>query len=404
LRIIQKYGGTSVADIARLENVALRIKKTLEAGHEVAVVVSAMAGMTNQLVSYTKSFSNVINSPEHDAVVSTGEQITTGLLSLALQQLGLKSRSFMGWQIPIQTTTHHTNARILRIDPLKLNSCLVKGIIPIIAGFQGITRNKRITTLGRGGSDTTAVAIAAALQADRCDIYTDVDGVYTADPRIIPTAKKLGQITYFEMLELAAQGAKVLHSRSVETALKHKIPVRVLSSFNENSGTDVIEDASPFPMTILRGITHTGKWVMIHLETEKFRKKGLDSLYQKIKNLKISWDYFSVFDSDAITRISFLVQKADFAKTIQALEKKTRHFSYKRLYIDPDFAKISLVGLGLFGKKGLTEQFLEVIKQRSRALYLIYVSNTRISFCVKEEYAIEMMGIFHTEFQLDQKE
>lgn len=403
MRIVQKYGGTSVADIARLENVALRIKRNIEAGHEIAVVVSAMAGVTNQLVSYTKAFSNIVNSPEHDAVVSTGEQITTGLLSLALQQLGLKSRSFMGWQIPIKTTANHTNAQILHVHPAKLEACLANGIIPIIAGFQGITTNKRITTLGRGGSDTTAVAIAAALNADRCDIYTDVDGVYSADPRVITAAKKLEQISYSEMLELAAQGAKVLHSRSVETALKYKVPVRVLSSFNENSGTDVIGSPSQLPIARLSGITHSGNWVMIHLETEKFTKKIFHSLRKTIKNLKIPFDYFSILESETITRISFLVQKADFAKTIQALEKNYHYPLYKELHIDPDFAKISIIGLGLFGKNGLTEQFLDVIKQINMAFCLTHVSNTRISLCVKEEYAIEMMRIFHTEFQLDQK-
>lgn len=403
MRIVQKYGGTSVADIARLENVALRIKRHVEAGHQIAVVVSAMAGVTNQLVSYTKAFSNIINSPEHDAVVSTGEQITTGLLSLALQQLGLQSRSFMGWQIPIRTTTDHTNAKILHVDPAKLEACLQNGIIPVIAGFQGITTNKRITTLGRGGSDTTAVAIAAAIQADRCDIYTDVDGVYTADPRMIIAARKLEKISYTEMLELAAQGAKVLHSRSVETAMKHRVPVRVLSSFNENRGTDVIGMPSQLPTARLSGITHSDNWIMVHLETERFTKKLFRSLQKTIKALKIPMDHFSILESEAITRISFLVPKADFAKTIQALEKNCPSPLYKNLHIDPDFAKISLIGLALFEKNGLTERFLEVIKQINIASCLTHVSNTRISLCVKEEYAVEMMRVFHTEFQLDQK-
>lgn len=403
MRIVQKYGGTSVADIARLENVALRIKRNVEAGHQIAVIVSAMAGVTNQLVSYTKAFSNVINSPEHDAVVSTGEQITTGLLSLALQQLGLKSRSFMGWQIPIKTNSDHTNAKILRINPKKLEACLKEGIIPIIAGFQGITSNNRITTLGRGGSDTTAVAIAAALRADRCDIYTDVDGVYTADPRVVTAAKKLDQISYPEMLELAAQGAKVLHSRSVETALKHQVHVRVLSSFNDNSGTDVIGYSSQLNIKRVSGITHSGSWVMIHLETDKFMIKMFHSLRKTVKSIKIPVDSFSIIEAGATTRISFLVQKADFAKTIQALEKNYYYPLYKGLHIDPDFAKISIIGLSLFEKNGLTEQFLDVINQIKVASCLTHISGTRISFGVKEEHAVETMRAFHTAFQLDQK-
>lgn len=403
MRIVQKYGGTSVADIARLENVALRIKRSVDAGHQIAVIVSAMAGVTNQLVAYTKAFSNIVNSPEHDAVVSTGEQITTGLLSLALQQLGLKSRSFMGWQIPIKTTADHTNAQILRINPEKLEACLEQGIIPIIAGFQGITNDKRITTLGRGGSDTTAVAIAAAINADRCDIYTDVDGVYTADPRVVTAAKKLDQISYSEMLELAAQGAKVLHSRSVETALKHQVHIRVLSSFNENPGTDIIGTHSQLPIARISGITHSSSWVTIHLETDRFITKMFRSLRKTIKSVKTSVDSFSVLAHGTTTRISFLVQKADFAKTIQALEKNYYYPSYKGLHIDPDFAKISIIGLGLVGKNGLTERFLEVIKQINVTSCLTHISGTRISFGVKEEQVIETMRAFHTAFQLDQK-
>lgn len=403
MRIVQKYGGTSVADIARLENVALRIKRNVESGHQIAVIVSAMAGVTNQLVSYTKAFSNVINSSEHDAVVSTGEQITTGLLSLALQQLGLKSRSFMGWQIPIKTNSNHTNAQILRINPKKLETCLENGIIPIIAGFQGVTSNNRITTLGRGGSDTTAVAIAAALRAERCDIYTDVDGVYTADPRVVPAAKKLDQISYTEMLELAAQGAKVLHSRSVETALKHQVHVRVLSSFNDNLGTDVISYPPQLSMQRISGITHSSNWVMIHLETNNFTTNMFHSLRKTIKKTKITLDLYSILESETITRISFPVQKADFAKTIQALEKNYYYSFYKGLHIDPDFAKISIIGLSLFEKNGLTEQFLDIIKKIKVTSCLTHVSDTRISFCVKEEHAIETMRTFHTRFQLDQK-
>ncbi|WP_052046318.1 aspartate kinase [Candidatus Paracaedibacter symbiosus] len=402
LRIVQKYGGTSVADIARLENVALKVKREVEAGHQVAVVVSAMAGVTNQLVGYTKAFSNVLNSPEHDTVTSTGEQITTGLLSLALQQLDLKSRSFMGWQIPIKTTSDHTNAQILSIDPKKLEACLEKGIIPVIAGFQGITSTRRITTLGRGGSDTTAVAIAAALRADRCDIYTDVDGVYTADPRIVSFARKLEQISYSEMLELAAQGAKVLHSRSVETALKHQVHVRVLSSFNDNPGTDII-GSPPLNIARISGITHSIGWVIIHLETHNFTAQLFHSLRKTIKSATVETDSFSILEGDEGTRISFMVQKADFAKTIQALEKNYYYSLYKGLHIEPDFAKISIIGLSFLGKMGLTEHFLEVIKQINTSSCLTHFSSTRISFGVKEEVAAGVMQIFHANFELDQK-
>lgn len=401
LRIVQKYGGTSVADIARLESVALRIKRDVDAGHQIAVVVSAMAGVTNQLVAYTKAFSNIHNSSEHDTVISTGEQITTGLLSLALQQLGLKSRSFMGWQIPIKTNVDHTNAEILTVEPKHLEACLNKGIIPIIAGFQGVTHQRRITTLGRGGSDTTAVAIAAAIKADRCDIYTDVDGVYTADPRVVAKAKKLKQISYLEMLELAAQGAKVLHSRSVETAMRHRVPVHVLSSFNDKPGTDII-GTPPANIARVSGITHSIGWVKIYLETDNFSRSMLKSLNQTIEDADIHTDFFNLHKKDCETLISFLVPKADFAKTIQSLERNDYYSQYKKLHIESDFAKISIIGLSLLGKSGFTQQFLEVIKQVNIPCCLMHFSNTRISFSIKEEAAETIIRILHTEFELDQ--
>ncbi len=402
MRIVQKYGGTSVADIARLENVALRIKRDFDAGHQIAVVVSAMAGVTNQLVAYTKSFSNIQNSSEHDTVISTGEQITTGLLALALQQLGLQSRSFMGWQIPIKTSDDYTNAHVLTIEPAQLEACFKKNVIPVIAGFQGITSQGRIATLGRGGSDTTAVAIAAAIKADRCDIYTDVDGVYTADPRVVNKAQKLNQISYSEMLELAAQGAKVLHSRSVETAMRHLVYVRVLSSFNDQPGTDIM-DIPAVNVARISGITHTIGWVMIQLETDNFNVLMIRSLEKTMKDAHILTDSFSVNEESSIIFIRFIVQKADFAKTIQSLEKNEYYSNYKRLHIEPDFAKISIIGLGFLGKSGITQQFLEVIKRVNISSCLTHFSTTRLSFSVKEDYAEDMIQIFHTAFELDQK-
>ena len=402
MRIVQKYGGTSVADIAPLENVALRIKRDFDAGHQIAVVVSAMAGVTNQLVAYTKSFSNIQNSSEHDTVISTGEQITTGLLALALQQLGLQSRSFMGWQIPIKTSDDYTNAHVLTIEPAQLEACFKKNVIPVIAGFQGITSQGRIATLGRGGSDTTAVAIAAAIKADRCDIYTDVDGVYTADPRVVNKAQKLNQISYSEMLELAAQGAKVLHSRSVETAMRHLVYVRVLSSFNDQPGTDIM-DIPAVNVARISGITHTIGWVMIQLETDNFNVLMIRSLEKTMKDAHILTDSFSVNEESSIIFIRFIVQKADFAKTIQSLEKNEYYSNYKRLHIEPDFAKISIIGLGFLGKSGITQQFLEVIKRVNISSCLTHFSTTRLSFSVKEDYAEDMIQIFHTAFELDQK-
>lgn len=403
MRIVQKYGGTSVADIARLESVALKIKRDVDAGHEIVVVVSAMAGVTNKLVEYTKAFSNVQPGSEHDVVFSTGEQVTTGLLSLALQQLGLRSRSFMGWQLPIQTTIDHTNAQILSVDPEKLEACLRKGIVPIIAGFQGVTVSQRLTTLGRGGSDTTAVAVAAAIRADRCDIYTDVDGIYTADPRIVNVARKLDQISYLEMLELAAQGAKVLHSRSVETALKHGVHLRVLSSFNEGPGTEIIGE-TPSDITRISGITHSAGWVVLHLDLDLFTPQVFYSLRQSISEAGIGIDSFLVQETFPGARISFLVQKPDFAKAIQTLEKGSDHSLYKSLHIEPNFARISIIGLNLFGKNGKTEHFLELIKQIGTSSCLTWFSHNRLSVGVREEAVADVIQTFHKSFGLDQKD
>ena len=404
MRIVQKFGGTSVADIARLENVALRVKREVDQGHQVAVVVSAMAGVTNQLVGYTKAFSNIQNSPEHDAVISTGEQITTGLLALALQQLGLAARSFMGWQIPIYTTATHTNAQITHINPAALEDCFDQGVIPIIAGFQGITLEGRLTTLGRGGSDTTAVAIAAAVKADRCDIYTDVEGVYTADPRIVPKAAKLKQISYTEMLELAAQGAKVLHSRSVETALQHQVPVRVLSSFQDKPGTDVLMPPSINSFLRISGITHKEDWVKIQLKTPPFTSPMLQSLHQGFQEAHIETDFINCQQYTDHTVLSFMVKKADFAKTISFLEKNRYDEEYNELRITQDFAKVSIIGINLLKKKDYTQQFLPILRSLNLIGELTHCSNTRLSFSVPQPQAEKFIQYLHTALKLDQED
>ncbi|MCW8863164.1 MAG: aspartate kinase, partial [Rhodospirillales bacterium] len=241
-RIVQKFGGTSVGDVERIKNVARRVKKEVDAGNEVAVVVSAMAGVTNQLVDYVSNVSSVYDAREYDIVVSSGEQVTSGLLALALQDLGIAARSWQGWQIPIRTDGVHSKARIEGIETEELIARMQKGEVVVVPGFQGLAPDNRVTTLGRGGSDTSAVALAAALKADRCDIYTDVDGVYSTDPRIVPKARKLERITYEEMLEMASLGAKVLQTRSVEMAMKHSVRVQVLSSFEDTPGTLVCDE------------------------------------------------------------------------------------------------------------------------------------------------------------------
>jgi aspartate kinase len=256
-RIVMKFGGTSVADLDRIRNVATRVKREVDAGNQVAVVVSAMAGTTNQLVGWCEQLSPLFDAREYDAVVATGEQVTAGLLAIALQTIGVEARSWMGWQVAVQTDGQHGKARINGIDGGELIHRMQQGHVPVVAGFQGIGPDNRVTTLGRGGSDTSAVALAAACKADRCDIYTDVDGVYTTDPRIVPKARKLGKITYEEMLELASVGAKVLQTRSVELAMKERVRVQVLSSFSDAPGTMVVDEDEIVEQEIVAGIAYS---------------------------------------------------------------------------------------------------------------------------------------------------
>ncbi len=260
MRIVQKFGGTSVADIERIRNVAQKVKREVDAGHQLAVVVSAMAGTTNQLVKWTQDVLKAQKYPdprEYDVVVSTGEQITTGLLALALQDIGIPARSWMSWQIPVRTDDAFAKARIESIRGEEMIADMKKGVVAVVPGFQGVTAAGRVTTLGRGGSDTSAVALAAALKADRCDIYTDVDGVYTADPRIVAKARKLDRITYEEMLESASQGAKVLQVRSVEMGMKHHVRIQVLSSFSDVPGTLIVDEDEIVEKALVSGITYS---------------------------------------------------------------------------------------------------------------------------------------------------
>ncbi|MBT5194910.1 MAG: aspartate kinase, partial [Rhodospirillaceae bacterium] len=267
-RIVMKFGGTSVADVERLCQVADRVADAAKSGDEVAVVLSAMAGTTNQLIDWTRDMSSLHDAREYDAVVSAGEQITIGLLAMALQERGVSARSWMGWQLPIRTDGVHGSARIEGIDGAEVIRRMGEGEVAVVAGFQGLSPNNRITTLGRGGSDTTAVALAAALEADRCDIHTDVDGVFTADPRIVTTARKLDRITYEEMLEMASQGAKVLQTRSVELAMNHRVRVQVLSSFNNTPGTLVVDEDEIVEQAVVSGITYASdeaKVTLLHV-------------------------------------------------------------------------------------------------------------------------------------------
>lgn len=409
MRIVQKFGGTSVADIGRLEGVALKIKREVDAGHQVAVVVSAMAGVTNQLVTYTKAIAGATLSEEYDVVASTGEQITTGLLAMALQQIGVPARSFMGWQVPILTDKNHGNASIQSVNPKALLACWDEGIVPVISGFQGITRRKRITTLGRGGSDTTAVAIAAALEADRCDIYTDVDGVYTADPRLVPLAQKLDQIGYGEMLDLSAMGAKVLHAPCVEMAQRHRIKVHVRSSFDDAPGTEIISRGTDSTSRIT-GITHSLGWARLKLYSHSpLATQALHLSKLLVKN-GIPLETIECSDVGEMSYLSVLIPQASLAVVMNMIDlnsdskkNKKAKFNFFEVILENSLAKIGIIGLNLVSKKGFSDQLLKLINRDQLPLTLISIASQKFCLCAAESLAAELVQTLHNQFGLDIK-
>ncbi len=402
-RIIQKFGGTSVADIARLENVSLKIKREVDAGHQVAVVVSAMAGVTNRLVGYAQRLAGSAQSAEYDVIIAAGEQVTSGLLALALCQIGIPARSFLAWQIPIITDPIHGNARIEQIDSQHLEACWSKGLVPVIAGFQGLTPQGRLTTLGRGGSDTTAVALAAALNADRCDIYTDVTGVYTADPRIVPKAQKLKEITYEEMFELSAQGAKVLQTRSVETAMNHQVRVRVLSSFHEEPGTEIVPEKMLSDSIHVSGITHKGDEARLTLKNVHNETRVMADIFQMLANADVYIDMIVQNVSlDAGTDLTFTVLKGEIPRVVDALQKMKTIF-YDDLILDSNVAKITVVGVGLQRRLGIASLMFRTLTGMGVPLQVISCSAIKVSVLVKESVAEEAVRILHTAYGLDKE-
>jgi aspartate kinase len=402
-RIVQKFGGTSVADVARLEMVSLLVKQEVDAGHQVIVVVSAMAGVTNRLVGYAQALAGHIQTAEHDVIAAAGEQVTCGLLALALGQIGLPARSFLAWQIPVLTNNAHGHAHIQAIDCHNLENCLENGFIPVVAGFQGLTREGRLTTLGRGGSDTTAVALASALNADRCDIYTDVKGVYTADPRIVPDARLLKTITYEEMLELSAHGARVLQKSSVEAAMRSRVKLRVLSSFHKEPGTQIGYEDTLNTQTRLAGITHTGD------ETQIILKNVFDKDH-------ICRDIFKIFSEQDIfidmivqtcgmndqTELTFTILKREIPRAVTILQDKTL-FGYDNLILNPNVAKITIVGLPVQHDKGIFDLMVKTLATVNILSHGISFSALKFSMLVDEKQAEEGIRVLHAAFEMDKE-
>jgi len=400
-RIVQKFGGTSVGDIARIKNVAKRVKAEVDRGNQVAVVVSAMSGVTNQLVAYCLEIAPMHDQCEYDAVVATGEQVTSGLLAIALQELGVQARSWAGWQIPITTDDAHGKARIMSIDGAGIIKQMEVGQVAVIAGFQGIGPDGRVTTLGRGGSDTTAVAIAAAVKADRCDIYTDVDGVYTTDPRIVPTARKLDKITYEEMLESASLGAKVLQTRSVEMAMKHHVRVQVLSSFSDAPGTLVCDEEEIVEKELVNGIAYSRDEAKVTLVGVEDHPGIAAGIFGPLATANINVDMIvQNISHDGTTDITFTTSRMELDRALKVV-KDNMKVPYKSLTSDKSVVKVSVIGVGMRSHAGVAQTMFKALADKNINIHVISTSEIKVSVLISEEYTELALRALHTAYGLD---
>lgn len=406
-RIVMKFGGTSVADLDRIRSVASKVKATVEAGDEVVVFVSAMAGETNKLVSLVQGAAQnpaqVADPREYDAVVSTGEQVTAGLLSITLQDMGVKARSWLGWQLPIRTNDAHGSARIEDIQTEEIERRMAAGEVPVVVGFQGVSPQGRVTTLGRGGSDTSAVAMSAALEAERCDIYTDVDGIYTTDPRIVAKARKLDKITYEEMLEMASQGAKVLQTRSVELAMKHGVRVQVLSSFEDKAGTLVVDEDEIVEQVVVSGIAYSRDEAKITLQGVLDKPGVAAGIFGPLAEANINVDMIvqNVSVEEGRTDMTFTVTESDLKAAVKVLESKLEELGYQRLLSDPDVVKVSVIGVGMRSHAGVAQSMFTALAEKGINIQVISTSEIKISVLISEEYTELALRALHSAYGLD---
>ncbi|HAX90714.1 MAG TPA: aspartate kinase [Rhodospirillaceae bacterium] len=406
--LVVKFGGTSVGNIERIKNAASKVAEEVRRGHKVAVVVSAMAGVTDQLLGYCRGVTPHPNPRETDAIIATGEQVSAGLMALALEQRGLNARSWQGWQVPLKTDTAHNKARILDINPAMLRARLEQGEVAVLAGFQGMTEEGSITTLGRGGSDTSAVALAAAMGADRCDIYTDVDGVYTADPRIAAKASKLSKISYEEMLELASLGAKVLQTRSVEMALRFRMPVQVLSTFANEVGSDmpgtlVTDEDETMENNPVTGIAHSLGDAKITI-ADVVDKPGIAAtIFGTLAKAGVNVGIIVQTGSkDGITtNMSCTVARSDLDRAVEALKAEQAAIGFTGILTDSSVVKVSLVGLGMRSRPGIAATMFKTLADKGINIQLIETSEINISVLIAEEYLELALRSLHTAFGLD---
>jgi aspartate kinase len=411
-RIVMKFGGTSMAGTERIRNVAARVKHEVGLGNQVAVVVSAMAGETDRLVNFCREAAPLHDPKEYDVVVAAGEQITSGLLAITLQAMGVPARSWLGWQMPIRTSDAHASARIEDIDTTALIAAMAAGEVAVIPGFQGLTDDNRVTTLGRGGSDTSAVAIAAAVKADRCDIYTDVDGVYTTDPRIVPRARKLSKVTYEEMLELASVGAKVLQTRSVGLAMKEKVRLQVLSPFeapgdNAITGTLIVGDDEikddDMERQLITGIAHDKNEAKVTLTSVPDRPGAVAGIFAPLAAANINVDMIiqNIAHDTGSTDVTFTVPSAELTRALDILGKAQADIGYEKLVHDTKVAKISVVGVGMRSHAGVASAMFSALAQRGINIQAITTSEIKVSVLIDEDETELAVRVLHTAYGLD---
>jgi aspartate kinase len=403
-RIVMKFGGTSMAGIERIRSVATRVKREAEAGDEVLVVVSAMAGETDRLVQFCREASALHDQKEYDVVVASGEQVTAGLLAMTLQNMGVKARSFMGWQL-VRASGVHGNARVETIEGALLDGALKEGVVAVIPGFQGVSDDGRVATLGRGGSDTSAVAIAAGVKADRCDIYTDVDGVYTTDPRIVPQARKLTKITFEEMLELAGVGAKVLQVRSVGLAMRENLPLRVLSAFEDLPGTEIVPELGDNDMerNAIAGIAADRNEARITLTRIDDKPGTVAAVMGPLADAGIQVDMIvhAATAGEGRSDLNFTVPRASLSQAVSAIEKNRATIGGGEILTDDAVAKVSIVGVGIRSNPELAAKMFATLAERGINLLAVSASEIKVSVLVKEDEMELAVRVLHTAFGLD---
>jgi len=411
--LVMKFGGTSVADIERIRNVARHVRREAQAGHQVAVVVSAMAGQTDQLVTLVREAAARHDLREYDSVVAAGEQVTSGLLAIILQDMGIPARSWLGWQVPIRTNEAHGAARIMDIEPGPLRESLDRGEVAVVAGFQGIADDGRIATLGRGGSDTSAVAVAAALRADRCDIYTDVDGVYTTDPRIVPKARRIPKISYEEMLEMASLGAKVLQTRSVELAMVHGVPLQVRSSFapTETGGDDwpgtlVCDESEIMEQQVVSSIAYAKDEAKVTLLSVADKPGVAASVFGPLAAANINVDMIvqNLSEDGRFTDLTFTVPAGDLQRALDVLATAKAEIGYSDLRGSEDVAKVSIIGVGMRSHAGVAAQMFRALAEKGINIGAISTSEIKVSVLIDADYAELAIRTLHSVYGLDATE